>query len=579
MKKVWHLAPKTEISILHQVLANRGVAAADFERFLDPDWERDTFSFSEFTQMPKAVARLFKSLEKGEPIVIHGDYDADGVSGTTLLYSTLRNIAAKMGYPFSVRAFLPDRERDGYGVAMHNVDAFAREGVKLLVTVDCGIANGLELERAHGYGMDAIVCDHHQMGQHYPHHAIILHPLAPGETYPNKTLCGTGVAYKFCCGLIAEARQRGADFPEGYEKWLLDLVAVATVTDVMPLLGENRVLEHYGLKVLQRTRRPGLKAIYSLAGVKEDAIDTETIGFRIGPRLNAAGRLASAELAFKTLAAETEEEALQYALQLESLNKQRQSIFAESYKFAKEQAKGMLEDAQVLVVYSESWLPGIVGLIAGRLTSEFGLPAFAMARAGEVIVGSGRSVGGLHLVEAMNSCGEIFVKRGGHPQACGLTLESPGHVEIFRDRVNTFAKNFFGEKGATDKLVIDAELPLSEVTWELEKLLSSCAPFGEGNRPPLFLARELAVRDAIPMGATGSHLRLVGEDKDGLRHRMVGFGFGHLVGELKLGDRVDVVYEIGINEWNGRTELQYRIVDIKKSAEVKMLALTDRVDA
>jgi len=578
MKKIWHVAPKTEISILHQVLMNRGVAPADVEHFLDPDFARDTFSHGEFTQMPKAVARLFKALESGEPIVIHGDYDADGVSGTALLYTTLRDIAAKMGLPFSVQAFLPDRERDGYGVAMHNVDAFAKDGVKLIVTVDCGIANGLELERAHAHGMDAIVCDHHQMGQHYPHHAVILHPLAPGETYPNKTLCGTGVSYKLCCALIDEARKRGADFADGYEKWLLDLVAVATVTDVMPLLGENRALEYFGLKVLQKTRRPGLRAIYELAGLK-DEIDTETIGFRIGPRLNAAGRLASAEIAFKTLAAETEEEALKYALELETLNKQRQSIFAESYKLAREQASGMLEGAQVLVVYSDTWLPGIVGLIAGRLVTEFGMPAFAMARAGEVVVGSGRSLGGLHLVEAMNSCGEIFLKRGGHPQACGLTLESPGHVEVFRDRVNVFALAYFGEEGPKDKLVIDAELPLSEVTWELEKILSSCAPFGEGNRPPMFLAKEIIVRDAIPMGATGAHLRLVVEGSDGARHRMIGFGFGHLIGELKMGDRVDVVYEIGINEWNGNRELQFKIVDLLKSAEVKQFAAAERIDA
>jgi single-stranded-DNA-specific exonuclease len=564
MKKIWQVAPKTEISILHQVLANRGIKRDEVSQFLEPDFERDTHPSNEFTKMPLAVARLFKALEGGEPIVIHGDYDADGVSGTTLLYSVLRDIASKLGYPFFVKAFLPDRERDGYGVAMHTIDRLASEGTKLLVTVDCGIANGLELERAQKYGIDSIICDHHQMGQHFPHSSIILHPLAPGETYPNKTLCGTGVAYKFACALVEEARRRGAQLSEGYEKWLLDLVAVATVTDVMPLIHENRALEYFGLKVLQKTKRPGLKAIFELSGVKEGEITTETIGFRIGPRLNAAGRLASAELAFKTLSAETEEDALYHAQQLEVLNKQRQSVFAEAYKLAKEQAKTFTDDPHVLVVYSDTWLPGIVGLIAGRLVSEFGLPAFAMAKVGDTVVGSGRSLGGLHLVEAMNSCGEIFVKRGGHPQACGLTLESPGHVDVFRERMNVYARKHFGAEGVKDLLSIDAELPLSEVTWDLEKLLSSCAPFGEGNRPPLFIASSLKVRDAIPMGATGSHLRLHVEDMEGRPYRLVGFSFGHLVGDLKIGEYVDVVYEIGINEWNGNRELQYRLVDLRK---------------
>ncbi len=282
MKKLWDIRPRTEESLLHQILANRGVATENVANFLAPNFERDTFSFDKFTKMPEAVARLFDALANEEKIVIHGDYDADGVSGTTVLYCAIRDICKALEIEFLVEAFLPDREKDGYGVAMHNVEQFARDGIRLLITVDCGIANGLELGRAHELGVDSIVCDHHQMGTHFPDHSIILHPLAPGETYPNKTLCGTGVAYKFACGLVAEARNHGADIPVGYEKWMLDLVAVATVTDVMPLLGENRALEFFGLKVLQKTRRPGLKAIIASAGVEAGDIDTQAVGYRIG---------------------------------------------------------------------------------------------------------------------------------------------------------------------------------------------------------------------------------------------------------------------------------------------------------
>ncbi|MDQ5952441.1 MAG: Single-stranded-DNA-specific exonuclease RecJ, partial [Patescibacteria group bacterium] len=314
--------------MLRQLLTNRNVAEAQFEYFLDPNWERDTHSPQNFTCMQAAVARVFAALTSGQKIVIHGDYDADGVCGSTVLFTTLREIAERLSVPFMAEVFLPDREKDGYGVAMHTVERLAAEGVKLLITVDCGIANGLELGKAHELGVDVVVCDHHQMGEHYPDKAIVLHPLAPGEHYINKSLCGTGVAFKLASGLFEEARARGLAFPVGHEKWLLDLVAIATVTDVVPLLGENRTLEYYGLKVLQKTRRPGIKAILNVAGTDLASVDTQAIGFRIGPRLNAAGRLASAKLAFNTLAAQTEDEAGKAALELERLNKERQQIFA-----------------------------------------------------------------------------------------------------------------------------------------------------------------------------------------------------------------------------------------------------------
>lgn len=557
------IKPRTEESVLHQILVNRSLALAEFESFLSPDWERDTHAPSNFKNMKTAVDRVFVALTTGAKIVIHGDYDADGVCGSTVLFTTLREICEKLSLPFNVEVFLPDREQDGYGVAMHTIERLSSAGVKLLITVDCGIANGLELSRAHELGIDVIICDHHQLGEHYPEHAIVLHPLAPGETYANKSLCGTGVAFKLASGLLDEARARKADFPVGHEKWLLDLVAIATVTDVVPLLGENRTLEHYGLKVLQKTRRPGLKAILNVAGTELSAVDTQAIGFRIGPRLNAAGRLASAKLAFNTLAAQTEDEAGKAALELERLNKDRQQIFAASYEEAKKMADVMKDESTVLVVHGETWLPGIVGLIAGRLVSDYGLPAFAFANVGEHFVGSGRSLGGLHLVQAMESCGDMFVKRGGHPQACGLTVASLDRVNEFRDKVNKFAQKHFGVEGVKDVLNVDLELPFSELTWDVYNDLQKCAPFGEGNRQPVFATKEVKVIGADTMGSTGSHLRLTVVPPEGGMHRMVGFGFGHLAKQLKPGNTIDVAYEVEVNEWNGKRELQFRIVDVK----------------
>lgn len=564
MSAHWMIARRQHEDLLAQLFANRGIASEERDSFLLPNWEQGTHSPYEFTRMNDAVAAMFHALERGEPIVIHGDYDADGVSGSSLLFTAIADIAMELKYTLNLDVFLPDREKDGYGVAMHTIEQFIAEGKKLLVTVDCGIANGLELDRAHEAGIDVIVCDHHQMGTHFPSHAMVLHPLAPGETYPNKTLCGTGVAFKFASALIDEARRRGANFPEGHEKWFLDLVAIATVTDVMPLVGENRVLESFGLKVLNKTRRPGLRAILASSGTELGTIDTQAIGFRIGPRLNAAGRLSSAKIAFDAIVASDPGEAEVAAAALEKLNRDRQTIFRASYKEAEAIAREMADHA-VLVVASESWLPGIVGLIAGKLVNDFGKPAFALTKVDEKYVGSGRTAGGLHLVEAMNACGDLFLRKGGHPQACGLTIATIDHIDQFRAKVNEFARTTFGAEGPTASLTIDAVVPPSSLTFEILETLNACAPFGEGNRPPMFAALNATVMAAEMMGATGSHLRLTVLEDGGGVAKFVGFGLGDKARELPMGTRIDLAYEPGINVWNGRKEVQCKIVDIRTS--------------
>lgn len=572
MTKAWVVAPRTEDDIVDQFLVNRGVAREEFSLFLSPSWDEHVHSPMLFTKMGAAVTRLFTALERGEQIVIHGDYDADGVSGTALLFEAIRDVYERLtaGDPtpayrgLQLKVFLPDREKDGYGVATHTVERLAAEGAKLLVTVDCGIANADQLDRAHDLGVDVIVCDHHQLGDRLPAHALLLHPLAPGETYPNTTLCGTGVAFKFGSALIAEARRRGAAFPEGYEKWYLDLVAVATVTDVMPLLGENRVLEYYGLKVLQKTRRQGLRAILASAGAAEAPVDTETIGFRIGPRLNAAGRLASAEYAFRALTAQTADDAVAAAAQLEALNRERQNIFRKAYDEARAMLTRESSTPPALVVWKDDWLPGIVGLIAGRLVSDYGVPAFALARVGEQYVGSGRSIGGLHLVEAMHACGDIFVKRGGHPQACGLTIGEARHLETFRERITNVARQYFAGKNTTPELAIDAALPIGDVSWDVYERLAACAPFGEGNRAPVFAAYGVDIAGAETMGQGGKHLRLTVFTADRSTKTMIGFGLGKHA-NLRMGDKIDVAYAVEVNIWRGRRDLQLRIIDLRLS--------------
>jgi single-stranded-DNA-specific exonuclease len=561
MQKVWHIAPKQDDDLVTSILLNRGIERDSIARFLLPSWENGTHDPFIFSQMQKAVDRIFLAFDREQKIVIHGDYDADGVCGTSLLYGALKEVSPNV----KLEAYLPDREKDGYGVAMHTVERLAAEGCGLLITVDCGIANGLELERAHELGMDVIVCDHHQLGQHFPTKAIVLHPGAPGESYPNKVLCGTGVAFKLATALFSEARKRGAVIPEGYEKWMLDLVGIATVTDVMPLVGENRVLEFYGLKVLQKTRRDGLKAILHHSGTST-AIDTDVIGFRIGPRLNAAGRMSSARHAFNVLVAQGEE-AMLHAARLEELNRERQDVFTVAYKEAQAQIKDNANPFS-LAVYAPHWSPGIIGLIAGRLVADFRVPAFAFTKVGEHIVGSGRSIGGLHLVKAMETMPpEIFVRRGGHPQACGLTLYNAEGVDVFRDELERRAQEHFGPQGVIDTLAIDGVLTPSSVDEDIHARLSSLGPFGEGHRPPIFAVCDVTIDELARMGGSGSHLRLTVREPQGSAVKFVGFGFGNLADELKIGQSIDIAYSVGINEWQGRREVQFKIIDYRISSK------------
>lgn len=561
----WNIQSKSTEDLLQSLLEIRQISKDDQEMFLAPSWEEHQFSHTLFQNMKKAVARLFQSIDKGEKIVIHGDYDADGVCGSSLLFLVLKDIAVKLKVNLDVDVFLPDREKDGYGLAMHTMERLGEESVKLLITVDCGIASIKELERAQELSIDVIICDHHQLAPELPAHATILHPLAPGEEYPNKFLCGTGVAFKFACGLLDEARRRGADFKPGYEKWFLDLVAIATVTDVMPLLGENRTLEKYGLLVLGRTKHPGIQAM--LSALKSPALNTETIGFRIGPRLNAAGRISNARVAFEAVTATHKADAVARVQQLEVLNRQRQTISDSSYKDAMRMVQEKLDvsssasSRHVIVVHADYWNPGVVGLIAGKLVNEFGIPAFAFAKVAEHYVGSGRSTGGLHLVEAMKSCGDVFVKFGGHPEACGLTIANLDHLKTFAERINIFAAGHFEGKILKPEIRIDVEWPVDRIDWSTLAVLDRLEPFGQKNPKPTFVARGAEVREARRVGAQGKHLKA--SFMHAPRHvSCIGFNLGEHAEHMLSGRAVDFVYQLDRSTWNDTAQIQVQILDI-----------------
>ncbi len=560
--------------VLLQLLYDRGVKTQEeIDIFLGPDWSRDTCEPSTFRNMSTAVARVFEAFANGEVITVHGDYDADGVCGSTVLVSTLRDISRALKFDESkIDYYIPHRELEGYGFSKDTAEQL-REKTNLIITVDCGISNKPAIDLAKSYGIDTIVCDHHTMPKELPESAILIHPLVPGETFSNKHLCGTGVAFKLASALIDEARAQGATFPTGHEKWLLDLVAIATVTDMVPLVGENRVLEIFGLLVLNKTKRPGLRALIEIAGGKLGELDTTSIGFQIGPRLNAAGRMAHAYDALELLIEEDETVAVEKAIKLQATNKARQARSDEMYKEAKKMLVGLVgsvgegqvppQQSHCIILFQDGWQAGLVGLVAGKLLNEYNLPVFIFGKEGDHFIGSGRSTNRVDLMPALHAASEHLEKYGGHPQACGLSIcgveAFEAATKIMRD---TLAASMI-EGDAVATLAIDADMKLEDVSWELAGGIEKCKPFGMGNPPPVFAARSVTVVGLSTVGADGKHLRLTIQSPNGKILKMIGFSFGFHIETLRLGDVIDVAFEVSINEWNGNRELQGRIVDLK----------------
>lgn len=572
MQTRWRVAPELSDEMrrrfpeIHPIalrlLVNRGISTQEaIDEFLEPDYEdlHDPFLFRD---MERACERVWNAIGNGEKVVIHGDYDADGISGSTVLMTVFRDAAKRLGRDTDLfTSYLPHREKDGYGLRSENVERLAKDGAMLMITVDCGISCRSEIALAKEQGMDTIVVDHHQIPEKIPE-CIILHPLVEGETYPFKKLAAVGVAFKFACGFIAYAAQRGLVFEPGYEKWLMDLVSIATVTDVMPLIGENRTLERYGLVVLNKTRRPGLRKLIETAGLDLGDMDTASVGFSIGPRINAASRMEHADLAFKCLMAETEEDATEYAKRLDQANRDRQK-YTEVIMTAAKREIVLQGEQSVHCVMGDGWSAGIVGLVAGRLVNEFGRPVFVFGRDGERIVGSGRGIPGFDVVRAMESAKEHIARFGGHPQACGLTIMGEENYAAFCRIVREYADEFLAGADLRPALDIDAALSMSQVSWDLADWMAKLEPFGEGNPRPKFLLRGLAVSAVDVIGKNKNTVRIAARGDLPKEAKLIGFNFVTKAEGVRAGMTIDAVVELGINAWNGTKEIQLKLVDVR----------------
>lgn len=549
--------------VILQLLHNRELEDQEsIDSFLNPNYDSGLHDPFLFKDMETAVKRIFSALQKQEKILIYGDYDADGVCSTAIIYSALQGLGGDLDI------YIPFREGEGYGINPKAVQWIISQKFNLVITVDCGISNKEEIQTLKDAGIDTIVTDHHEEPLELPSAVAIINPSISNSGYPKLRLCGAGVAFKLVQALVAW--QDKIDFPiklpAGFEKWLLDLAAIATIGDIMPLVGENRVLVKYGLLVLQKTKNIGLQKLMESINHRFGGIDSEYIGWRIVPRLNAAGRMDHASLSFYLLTEKNPDEAQRLAGMLEENNKSRQQITENMLKQAFSQIDETVELPCALIILGENWPAGVIGLVAGRLSDKFHRPTLVFSQEGDRYVASGRSIPEFDITEALQECDELLARYGGHPQACGLTIIGQDNFEKFKLKFSQLAQEKLGTIRLERITEIDAELKLFEISWEVIDGLERFEPFGEANPKPLFAAFGLQVEQIQTVGNDGKHLKVqVTQDGGQKLHKLIGFSFGEWCAKINVGDKIDIVFELGVNEWNGNRELQLKINDIRLS--------------
>ncbi len=539
-----------------RLLANRGITSIDAAReFLTPSLQRlhDPFLMH---GMAEAVHRLTHSLRHQESIVIYGDYDVDGITATAVLSWFFRDIGVPVPY------YLPHRMREGYGLNAEAVRKLAAQGTHILITVDCGITGHQEVQLARRLGMDVIVTDHHQVPPTLPDAVAVLNPHQSECGYPAKELAGVGVAFKLVMALRGRLHREG--------RWAgkapnlrrhLDLVALGTIADIAPLHGENRILVKHGLEELTRSQKLGVQTLKRVTHLAEQTIGPRQVGFTLAPRLNAAGRLAAARAGVELLLAEDAEQAEQLALYLDSVNRQRQLVQAQIYAEAKAtvEADGGADGRWAIVLASEHWHPGVVGIVASKLVEEYGRPTVLIGLEGEIGKGSGRSIAAFHLYDALVACRELLVGFGGHEHAAGLRIHRE-QVPRFEESLNRLAREQLTRVDCTPLLPIDAEVRLQEIDEPLLQFIEQLEPFGEGNPQPMLLARgvELAGTPTL-VGQEQQHLQLTFRQDD-MRVRSIGFGMGQRLAQVKTGV-LDIVFTPQRHVWRAREELQLVLRD------------------
>lgn len=558
------------MTLFDRILKNRGIEADRKAIFLSPNYDTKHDPFL-LPDMVPAVERLVEARQKQEKITIYGDYDIDGLTATTVLIDAL----ASFGFE-NVSAFIPNRFVEGYGLTVDAVERIAEQGAQLILTVDCGSISHKEIIRANELGVDVIVTDHHNVSPEQPPAVAVINPkrllqdypdeyekylLKPnskmaGKIYPFLDLPGVGVAFK----LVQALQTKLEGLEPGQEKWLLDLVALGTVCDVVTLVDENRTHVFWGLKVLSRTRRPGLKALMAVSAVRPEAVNARSLGFALGPRMNASGRLETAQYALDMLIATDPMEALRLARQLDEMNQSRRREQDEIFKEAILQAEELVNDP-VLVVSSVGWNHGIVGIVAAKLLEKYQKPTFVLAEHENETKGSARSYGDFSAADAIRAADDIITKGGGHKLAAGVTLPTE-NVAAFRKRVNDFyVQQKLRNQAQLLLPIADTDASLDEVDEALIDALAALEPFGSGNPQPILRTEALTVYGVRRMGDSGQHVKLTLKNQSGSIDLIAFNAPEHFF--VDQGISIVAWYTPELNEWQGRRSVEGRLLHLE----------------
>lgn len=533
-----------------KILLNRGFDSPEtVEKFLNPQLSdlRDPFLL---LGMDKAMERVTKALLANEKIVIYGDYDVDGITATSLLYIIFNKLGAQVDY------FLPNRLVEGYGLSVDGINEVKKQGADLIITVDTGINAIDEVAYAKSQGIEVIITDHHEPREILPEAVAIVNPKQEQCQF-NEELSGVGVAFKFAQAVYKSLGQNVADLHEH-----LDLVALGTAADIVPLVGENRVLTRFGIPQISRTTKPGLKSLTFVSGLMGKDISTGQVVFVLAPRINAIGRLGDAKDAIRLLSTRDEKVAQEVARRLDDDNRKRKRIDEETLNEALAQLEEIadLENDKAIVLAGEGWHLGVIGIVASRIVERYHLPTVMISLKDGVGKGSARSIPGFHLCEALNKCEDLLLQYGGHKYAAGLSIESK-NVEEFRKKFIEVSNSELTADDIQPKLKIDMEIELSEVTDDFMELLEKFAPFGPQNMRPVFLTRNCEIIGR-PSVVGNNHLRMRVR-KGSTVIDVIGFGFGDMLSQISTGSLVDSVYTLEYNTYNNVTRVQMRIKDIK----------------
>lgn len=559
--KKWVLREKISDDLEKQLLFYRGIKTEeDAEIFFNPDYERglrDPFGFS---QMEKIVGRIVKAVESNEKIIVFGDYDADGICACVVF----RDFFKKIGFE-NFEIYIPDRNKEGYGLNLKAVDEFIRQKTNLIITVDCGITDLEEIKKANKGKIDVIIIDHHLPPEKLPPAFAILDPKTELEDYPFKDFCGAGLAFKVVSAL---AKNEIFKIMPGWEKWLLDVVAIATVADMFSLTDESRIFVRFGLEVLKKTRRLGLLSLFEKLKIDKMNIAEDDIGFLIAPCINVASRFDHATISFSLLATDSQGEAESLSRKLVEINNERKKISEELFKKIDAELSKIVNLPEIIVSGDESWPLGILALLANKIIDKYNRPVIIWGKGdtSEDIKSSCRSNGRINLIELLKEIGDkIFSEFGGHAVSAGFTVRE-GKIKDLNEEVEKAYQEITHYEVEPPVLWLDAELNLENIDWNFISFLDKFRPFGTGNSKPVFLLKNLEIFDVKTFGNDGIHLKLDFRKNSGEIVSAIGFFMQQKLDfAVEKGTKIDLAASVEKNTFNGHTELRLRIVDMRKA--------------